>query len=269
MSDPPFLDGTMSSIHSANQAADVDPLATPVRNNDNPHATAESHATTNQTPSKLYQKVFENIDQRNVWDCQLFFSVSTNPADPASFRELGLMSLLVPEHRGTRYYFDPTMYSPENGFKDQAWKTLKNGVQQAAQNSGYELQSNGGGNNYKKLRCTRGKVYKKKLGEVIAGEYRQHTMHNNKRNTRGPDGQSMPRHTTTRKVLESEKERKPNMQFCLYVDSSGFYFTHKEIGAACREHQFHRHLGKGELRPKSRLIPKEAQRLIRPYLRNT
>jgi hypothetical protein len=172
------------------------------------------------------------------------------------------MSLLVPEHRGTRFYFDPAMYSPEKGFKDHTWKNLKSDIQRAARNSGYELQSNGGGDNYRKLHCVRGVLYKPPAN-TVEGVYRQPKMHNDKRNTRGPDGGAMPRNTTTRKVVEHEKERKCTMRFCLYVYTKGFYFAHKhKDSSACREHRFHQRLAKGELPPKSRLIPHEARKLI-------
>jgi hypothetical protein len=93
-------------------------------------------------------------------------------------------------------------------------------------------------------------LYKERVPRV-QGEYKRDSS---KKHTRGPEGKSMPRHTVTRKVKESEKERICNMRFCVYVASNGFYFTHKENGAACREHQFHR---RGELPPKSRLTALE------------
>jgi hypothetical protein len=223
----------------------------------------EPPTETDGTPSKKYDRLYENIDRSNVWVCQLLFPVSETPTDKESFGVVDLMSLLEPEQKKIRYYFDPEKYPPALFTEEDSggWNQLRTDIQGAARECGYQLACNGGKDRYRSFCCARAEVYKRKH-PVVPGVYKQPKMHGNKRNTR-PGGLAMPRNTTTTKVQQEDAHRACTMRFCIYVDDTGFYFSFRGMkDTACREHCFHARLEKGELRPSSKHITPAARQLI-------
>jgi hypothetical protein len=197
----------------------------------------------------------ENIDPGDVWTCQLLFPVSKTPTDRESFSEQDLMSLLVPDKKRIRYYFDPQKYPPSLFTQPDkgGWPQLRNDIQAAARQCGYQLCCNGGKEKYRAFRCPRAEVYKRKH-PVVEGEYRQPILPGGKLNHR-PDGRSKPRITKTMKVLQQDSHRTCTMRFCIYVDDIGFYFSYcGKKDTSCREHCFHARLDEGKLLPRSMRI---------------
>jgi hypothetical protein len=178
-----------------------------------------------ESPRKLYKAVQHEVDNNNRWICQLFFCVSETPELQSSFLEVDLLSYISADHEGKAFYFDPSKYPPTNKFSkesDCSWPQLLLDLQAAARSGGYELQSNGGGENRRILRCPRGETYKSKRPPV-PGEYKDVTLHNNRSTTRGPGGKSMPCLTTTKKP---DQDHICKMKFSIYCDNKGYYFAY-------------------------------------------
>jgi hypothetical protein len=193
-----------------------------------------------ESPRKLYEAIQQDVDDSNRWICQLFFSVSETPELQSSFRKEDLMSYISAEHEGKFFYFDPTKYPSTNKFsRDSSWPQLLLDLQAAARAGGYELQSNGGDENRRVLRCPRGETYKAKRPPV-PGVYKNVTLHNNRNTTRGPGGKSMPCLTTTKKP---DTDHICKMRFSVNSDEKGYYFAyHGKRSSASAEHQFHANL---------------------------
>lgn len=135
-----------------------------------------------------------------------------------------------------KIYLDPKKYNPHGkGFGSDAWEDLWTSLKQKANDKGYNLfigeSERKGKKPFKKLKCTCGILYHSQQCLVLAPNYRITTAHNDRKNSRGPHGQSMVRRSNTKRP--KEKEKQCPFHLVVAVDDHGFYF---KSGSAQHEH---------------------------------
>jgi hypothetical protein len=164
---------------------------------------------------------------------------------------------------GRKFYFSVVKY-PINGTEStlKSSKTLltKDLQRAALSQGGYIIISNGTRKNKSgevmQLRCSASKVYSNKKGKAskkASCEYHPSSLHNDRKNTRGPEGKNIVRrtNTTTTTTCAVKKELTCKMFFAVSWDRAGFFFS---AGNGCANHNDHIQLNRNETLFPKRLI---------------
>ena len=126
-------------------------------------------------------------------------------------------------------YFDPVQYPSKDGFQSDKWRELRSIILMAGLKSGYKLFSNG---KYEISKCSNNIMFccskrrvcrtssTKKQGNL---DFRSTSSQNDRANSRGEKGLSMPRRTTTKRAFC--KEGTCGFFFVVSFDSHGFYIV--------------------------------------------
>jgi hypothetical protein len=200
-------------------------------------------------------------DQQN-WNATLMFHVILPRETEA--RSCNIMSFV---HGGSSYrqyfndkiYFDTAKYrSPED------WDTLLRDLQRAALDGGTLLVANGSNKKTssgrpRQLVCNHFRLYRTQNGDKENEDknFKKTTLHNQRKNNRGKEGQSMARRTTTQ--LPTTDDARCTMRFNIMETPKGFYLTGGH-GSAC--HANHYRLEKDQRTFPTRLIEKSEREII-------
>ena len=194
-----------------------------------------THQINITTPSTDVKHLFSYIDQK----CHSLFPPWTN-------------SLLFPAHDKHAYditkycqpcykkggdlqnvrgiiYFSPVVYPTKDGFKGLGFQKLTKDIQRASLASGFELFKNGKypaktlGIKCIKFSCCKSRKYICQAKQhTLVTQVRKSTFHQDRQNSRGPDGKKMKRRCLTKKPVSIMHTCK--YFFLMYYDSEKVFF---------------------------------------------
>ena len=202
------------------------------------------------------------------WESQLPFLIHEygTPLSDHTMVQQDLLQFTKKMWVGRKFYFSIVKY-PIDGTKStlKSSKTLltKDLQRAALSQGGYIIISNGtrknkSGEVIMRLRCNASKVYsnkKEKASKKASCEYRPSSLHNDRKNTRGPEGKNMMRRTNT--TCAVQKELACKMFFAVSWDRAGFFFS---AGNGCANHNDHIQLNRNETQIPNRLIDERLER---------
>jgi len=197
----------------------------------------------NDTLSKLLplrnhvDKMYDNFQA--CWEGEIFFSKD-------DFRDTDLVNLDAIQYAGsneessysTPKYFNTEKYSASDGFSGDGFKSLLLRIRSQSINSGFSIYKKG--KNKKgtvercRICCTRYEKYRGKLESRESQSYRNHSFHNNRKNTRGNPGRNMDRKAKSCR----SKCNDATCRFWFYIDydETRFYVAN---GFGCKHHMSH------------------------------
>ena len=197
------------------------------------------------------------------WESQLPFLIHEfgTPLSDHTMVQQDLLQFTKKMRVGQKFYFSIVKYRIDGTkltLKSSKILLTKDLQRAALSQGGYIIISNGtrknkSGEVIMRLRCNASKVYsnkKEKASKKASCEYRPSSLHNDRKNTRGPEGKNMVRRTNTTSCAV-KKELAYKMFFAVSWDQAGFFFS---AGNWCADHNNHIHLNQNETRFPSKLI---------------
>ena len=174
---------------------------------------------------KLQEVVTKAIEAQNDWDTQFNLDVFVYSALVKKLNVLCAISIdkrLVPPH----IYFHPQIFDPAEGFYGKGWKDLLQHLERESFSQGFSVRSQGygkaGKDKYRRVGCQHGVVYRNSISRRRSVDnYRETRICNDRLNSRGPKGVTMPCRTRTCRSTQSNACCPFN--FHIAFDSVGFY----------------------------------------------
>lgn len=209
------------------------------------------------------------------WKATLFFDLSYDPQGP--FHKIEMIDWLSnPTMKNCRLYFSSIRYlakSTDTPFvsdtENDGFGALKRDLQLAAIDGGYNIVCNGSRGNagkndipHRRFVCQHNRVYdfcrKKLQGKP---QYRVERLHNNKKNSRGKNGLSMARKTSTKRA--ASKTECCSFRIIVFFDVvSGCFFVKGSGSERTFYHEHHQKLQPHQLTVRTSLLNPEQKQLL-------
>ena len=214
---------------------------------------------------KLQEVITKAIEAQNHWDTQFNLDVIVYGVLVKKFNALDAISIdkrLVPPH----IYFNPRIFDPEEGFYGKGWKDLLQHLERESFSQRFSVHSQGygkgGKDKYRRVGYKHGVVYRNSISRRRSiDNYLETRICNDRLNSRGPKGLTMPRRTRTCRLTESNACCP--FHFHIAFDSAGFHIRN---GFGCSNHVGHPRIEQDNYHYPARLLLDEEKLIAKTVI---